>query len=43
MINILYLQQLYKHKEIAEIKQIIRNTNLANILTKRKRVFIVLK
>ena len=30
------LRQLYKYKEIAEIKWIKRNTNLANSITKLK-------
>ena len=36
MINLIYLYQLYKHKEIAKIKQIKGNTNLANFIIKLK-------
>ena len=32
----MYLCQLYKRKEIAKIKWIERNTNLANSITKSK-------
>ena len=36
IVDFIYLRQLYKHKEIAEIKQIKGNTNLANFITKSK-------
>ena len=36
MVNLICLRQLYKRKEIAEIKQIKGNTNLANFITKLK-------
>ena len=36
MINFIYLCQLYKHKEIAEIKWIEGNTNPADFIIKSK-------
>ena len=36
MVNLMYLYQLYKYREIAKIKQIEGNTNLANSITKSK-------
>ena len=36
MVNFIYLRQLYKCKEIAEIKWIERNTNPADFITKLK-------
>ena len=36
MVNFICLYQLYKHREIAKIKQIKRNTNLANFIIKSK-------
>ena len=36
MVDFMCLCQLYKYKEIAEIKQIKGNTNLANFITKSK-------
>ena len=36
MVDFMYLYQLYKCKEIAKIKQIKGNTNLANSITKSK-------
>ena len=36
MVNLICLYQLYKRKEIAEIKQIKGNTNLANFIIKSK-------
>ena len=36
MVNLICLRQLYKHKEIAKIKQIKRNTNPVNFITKLK-------
>ena len=36
MVNLIYLYQLYKHKEIAKIKQIKGNTNLVNFIIKSK-------
>ena len=36
MVNLIYLHQLYKYKEIAKIKQIKENTNSANSITKSK-------
>ena len=36
MVDFMCLCQLYKHKEIAEIKQIKGNTNPANFITKLK-------
>ena len=36
MVNFICLYQLYKYKEIAKIKQIKGNTNLANSITKLK-------
>ena len=43
IINVLYLQQLYKHREIAEVKWIAGDTNPANAITKGKGVSSVLK
>ena len=43
MINILYLRQLYKRREITEVKQITGDTNPANAITKGKGVSSVLK
>ena len=42
MVNFICLYQLYKYREIAKIKQIKRNTNLADFITKSK-VYNVLK
>ena len=42
MVNLICLYQLYKYREIAEIKQIKGNTNLANFIIKLK-VYNVLK
>ena len=36
IVDLMYLYQLYKYKEIAEIKWIKGNTNLANFITKLK-------
>ena len=36
MVDLICLYQLYKHKEIAKIKQIKGNTNLANSIIKLK-------
>jgi hypothetical protein len=36
MVNLIYLCQLYKHREIAKIKWIKGNTNLVNSITKLK-------
>ena len=36
MVDFICLCQLYKHKEIAKIKWIKGNTNLANFITKLK-------
>ena len=36
MVNLMCLYQLYKRKEIAKIKWIKGNTNLANFMTKLK-------
>ena len=36
MVDLIYLCQLYKYREIAKIKQIEGNTNLANFITKSK-------
>ena len=36
MVDFIYLYQLYKYKEIAKIKQIKENTNLADFITKLK-------
>ena len=42
MVNFIYLYQLYKRREIAKIKWIKGNTNLADSITKLK-VYNVLK
>ena len=42
MVDFICLYQLYKYREIAEIKWIERNTNLANFIIKLK-VYNVLK
>ena len=36
MVDLIYLHQLYKYKEIAKIKWIKGNTNLANFIIKLK-------
>ena len=36
MVNLICLHQLYKRREIAKIKWIKGNTNLANFMTKSK-------
>ena len=36
IVDLICLYQLYKHREIAKIKQIKGNTNLANFITKSK-------
>ena len=36
IIDIIYLYQLYKYKEITEVKQINSNSNPANLMTKGK-------
>ena len=36
IINVIYLYQLYKYKEITEIKQINSNSNSADLITKSK-------
>ena len=36
MVDLIYLHQLYKYKEIAEIKWIKKNANLADFITKLK-------
>ena len=36
MVDFMYLRQLYKCREIAKIKWIEGNTNLANFMTKLK-------
>ena len=43
IINVLYLQQLYKRREIAEVKWIAGDTNPVNAITKGKGVSGVLK
>jgi hypothetical protein len=42
MVNLIYLYQLYKRREIAKIKWIKGNTNPANSITKLK-VYNILK
>jgi hypothetical protein len=36
IINIMYLQQVYKRREITEVKGIDSNINLVNVMTKGK-------
>lgn len=42
IINIIALQQLYKHYKIIEIEQILSKNNLVNIITKAKLNFILI-
>ncbi len=36
MIDIMAIRQAYKHRELSEIRQIARASNLANVMTKTR-------